>query len=610
MGRGRSWSSSIVPAIAALVVVLAMGEWPSPVQSLHDQVNSYTGERFEEMVNVTASVSKAWRTGFHFQPRKNWMNDPNGPMYHNGYYHLFYQYDPFAALWGNITWGHAVSKDLIHWKYVDDAAIRGGPGWYDLLGAWSGSATKLLDGTPAMMYTGWSNVSSVFQIQTQNLVMPVNASDPLLKYWKKSDANPVIVAEPSMNASFFRDPTEAWRGKDGDWRILVGGQLPGSTFAPGTAYVYKSKDFVKWEYVHVLHSVFGTGMWECPDFYPVALSGKTGLEASAMSGGENGLLKHVMKVSSNNEKHDYYTLGTYDADNDTFTADDPSLDVAIGLRYDYGKFYASKTFFDYKQSRRILWGWINESTSDQNAVVAGWSGLQSIPRHIFMDSKTEQNLLQVPVEEVNGLHRNKVTKKDFDLPAGSVVPISGVSGPQLDIQVKFYKPEVGKAGLAFNGNDSASLSAQNMCSNGGGAAHRGIYGPFGVLVLADKDMQEQTAVYFYLSSQSTSTGSKWAALLCSDQSRSSLQIGVDETTYGSYVPVLESDKYLSLRILVDHSIVEAFGQGGRITITARVYPTVAIYDAAKAFLFNNGTSDVKVHSCNAWTMANIDIVQF
>lgn len=73
MGRVRSWSLSFVLAIALFVLAI-MGGFPAPVQSLHGQVNSYTGDRLEEMVNVTATVSKAWRTGFHFQPRKNWMN--------------------------------------------------------------------------------------------------------------------------------------------------------------------------------------------------------------------------------------------------------------------------------------------------------------------------------------------------------------------------------------------------------------------------------------------------------------------------------------------------------------------------------------------------------
>ncbi len=106
-----------------------------------------------------------------------------GPLYYKGYYHLFYQYDPYAAVWGNIVWGHAVSTDMIHWRYLEEALV--GSEWYDIYGCWSGSATLLDDGTPVILYTGWSNASAVIQSQTQNMAFPANASDPLLLKWVK-----------------------------------------------------------------------------------------------------------------------------------------------------------------------------------------------------------------------------------------------------------------------------------------------------------------------------------------------------------------------------------------------------------------------------------------
>ena len=100
-------------------------------------------------------------------------------MHYQGYYHLFYQYNPEGPVWGNIVWGHAVSTDLVHWQYLEPALQ--GDQWYDIRGIWSGSATFLPNGSPVVMYTGWSNAS----VQIQSMALPANKSDPLLREWLK-----------------------------------------------------------------------------------------------------------------------------------------------------------------------------------------------------------------------------------------------------------------------------------------------------------------------------------------------------------------------------------------------------------------------------------------
>ena len=140
------------------------------------------------------------------------------------------------------------------------------------------------------------------------------------------------------------------------------------------AHLYRSKDFKNWiKAKHPLHSVPHTGMWECPDFYPVLLSGsKTGLDTSAM--GQN--IKHVFKVSLDLTRYEYYTIGTYLPEKDRYVPDNTSIDGWAGLRYDYGNFYASKTFYDPLKMRRILWGWANESDTRDDDVAKGWAGIQ------------------------------------------------------------------------------------------------------------------------------------------------------------------------------------------------------------------------------------------
>ena len=108
------------------------------------------------------------------------------------------------------------------------------------------------------------------------------------------------------------------------------------------------------------------------DFFPVSLKGLNGLDTSVT--GES--VKHVLKVSLDLTRYEYYTVGTYLTDKDRYVPDNTSVDGWAGLRYDYGNFYASKTFFDPSKNRRILWGWANESDSIAHDVAKGWAGIQ------------------------------------------------------------------------------------------------------------------------------------------------------------------------------------------------------------------------------------------
>lgn len=287
-------------------------------------------------------------------------------MVYKGIYHLFYQYNPKGADWGNIVWAHSTSTDLINWTPHPVAIYPSQQA--DVNGCWSGSATILPHNKPVILYTGIDPNSK----QVQNLARPKNLSDPFLIEWVKSPYNPLMSATPAnkINGTAFRDPTTAWLGLDGRWRIIIGSKRKHR----GLAYLYRSKDFVHWTKAqHPLHSENGTGMWECADFYPV--STYTGLDTSVIGKG----IKHVLKYSMDDSKHDFYMVGRYNSDKDNYTPNKgSSVSVVTGLRYDYGKFYASKTFYDSLKKRRILWGWVNESLPRQEYVNQGWSGLQVI----------------------------------------------------------------------------------------------------------------------------------------------------------------------------------------------------------------------------------------
>ena len=284
-------------------------------------------------------------------------------MYFNGVYHLFYQYNPNGSVWGNIVWAHSVSTDLVNWIALDPAIRPSKP--FDINGCWSGSATVLPGNRPVIVYTGIDPQ----QRQLQNVAYPKDLSDPYLREWVKPDYNPVIAPGDGINASAFRDPTTAWRGPGTHWKLVVGSKWN----RRGKAILYRSRDFVHWvKAKHPLHTVKDTGMWECPDFYPVAVTGRRGLDTSAYGDG----VKHVLKVSLDLRKYEYYTLGKYYHYQDKYVPDNTSADDHTGLRYDYGNFYASKTFFDPKKQRRILWGWAKESDAEDVDVAKGWAGIQ------------------------------------------------------------------------------------------------------------------------------------------------------------------------------------------------------------------------------------------
>ncbi|KAF8101594.1 hypothetical protein N665_0203s0006 [Sinapis alba] len=242
------------------------------------------------------SVNHLHRSAFHFQPPKHWIN---GPLYYKGFYHLFYQYNTKGAVWGNIVWAHSVSKDLVNWEALEHAIYPSK--WFDIKGTWSGSITLVPGKGPVILYTGINQNET----QIQNYAIPEDPSDKYLRRWIKPDDNPVAMPDYTMNGSDFRDPTTAWLSKDGHWRTLVGSRRKHR----GIAYIYRSRDFRHWvKAKHPVHSKDSTGMWECPDFFPVStIDFENGLDLDYA--GPNA--KHVLKVSLDMTRYEYYTLGKY-----------------------------------------------------------------------------------------------------------------------------------------------------------------------------------------------------------------------------------------------------------------------------------------------------------
>uniref|UniRef100_A0ACD5ZAC5 Uncharacterized protein n=1 Tax=Avena sativa TaxID=4498 RepID=A0ACD5ZAC5_AVESA len=338
-------------------------------------------------------------------------------------------------------------------------------------------------------------------------------------------------------------------------------------------------------------------MVECPDLFPVADPGdQNGLDYAP----SNGAAWHVLKLSVMATLQDYYVVGRYDDSADTFApAAGSDNDSRTWRRLDYGHVYASKSFFDARKNRRVLWGWANESDAEADYVARGWSGVQTVPRKVWLDRDGKQ-LLQWPIEEIETLRKKRVELLGAKVNSGGVNKVIGIAGSQADVEVVFEIPALeGAENLEPNG----LLDPQKLCGEKG-ASVRGGVGPFGLLVLASGDLHEHTSVFFRVFKHD----GKYKVLMCADLTRSTTRADVYKPSYGGFVDMdIQETRSISLRTLIDHSVVESFGGGGQTCITARVYPEHAKISNNHMYMFNNGTGMVKVSKLEAWELATATV---
>ncbi len=301
------------------------------------------------------------RPEYHLLPPHNWMNDPNGPIWWKGKYHLFYQLNPHAAVWGDMHWGHAVSADMVHWRH-QPIALAPTPGGPDSEVCFSGSAV-VMDVVPTIIFTGVQNAPPD-QVtlhdgndKLRETQLLATAEDDELLHWKKLP-EPVVATPPAgVVVTGFRDPCP-WRESD-DWYLGIGS---GERGKGGCVLLYRSRDLRHWEYLHKLAEGKPNGkqaanpcdsgeMWECPDFFE--LDGK-----------------HCLLYST--EGKVIWSTGDYDPHDHRYT---PQREGAL----DHGAYYAPKSF-RAPDGRRILWGWIQETRPEAEFAAAGWAGAMALPR--------------------------------------------------------------------------------------------------------------------------------------------------------------------------------------------------------------------------------------
>lgn len=322
------------------------------------------------------------RQRYHFMAPTGWINDPNGLIFFRGQYHFFYQFNPYAAKWGAMHWGHAVSDDLVNWEYLP-IALAPSESYDDHKegGCFSGSAIEH-DGKLYLIYTGVADHGEGF-VQTQCLAV---SKDGVL--FEKFEGNPVVTAPEGYDPSSFRDP-KIWKYKE-DFYFLCGAKKDHLA----QALLFRSRDIIHWEFVNVLYESRGDlgYMWECPDIFPL--------------GDRYVLMFSPMGVY---ERTTIYLVGDLDYRTGRFH---PVTTGEIDWGFDY---YAPQSLQDEKGRRIIVawangWDWMPWFKDWGPTFQEHWCGSFTLPREVRLCA---DNTLQfIPVEEFQHLrHDEKRTAK-------------------------------------------------------------------------------------------------------------------------------------------------------------------------------------------------------
>jgi beta-fructofuranosidase len=372
------------------------------------------------MESLRAAIPKAeqdpHRPAYHFHPPALWMNDPNGPIYYKGYYHLFYQHNPFDDQWGQIHWGHARSKDLVHWEHLPIAlwpsAEKGEKHCY------SGCARINSKGQPLIYYTKVSTENNT-SLKEPNEQWAAIGDDDLI-IWEKHPMNPIL------DLNTHGGPT--W---DGDWRdpfifeeqgrtfMILGATFHNETIIP----IYEAKDayLVSWTYRGILYRLprKKQAFFEVPAFFKL---------------GENWVL-----ISCPYGLAEYF-VGTFDLDSYTFTTE------TRGLLNGGDNFYATNVLFDDKD-RCILFAWVRGFKKGQ-----GWNGCLALPRIFSIDAKG--NPSQKPVPELKLLRDTHFKFEPLELKNTTHV-VENMKGDTLEILASFEPGDAKAFGLKGRYADNA-----------------------------------------------------------------------------------------------------------------------------------------------------------
>ena len=446
---------------------------------------------------------------YHFTPPKNFINDPNGLVYLDGEYHLFYQHNPEGDRWGHMSWGHAVSRDLVRWEHLPLALPEA-----DGIMIFSGSAVIDERNTSGLgrpeappmvaVYTGDGRGK-----QTQNLATSVDNG----RSWTKFAGNPVL----DIGSNSFRDPKVFRHEPSGQW-------IMATVLADDRKVrLWGSSDLKTWNHL----SDFGPagsveGVWECPELFKAPIEGepensrwvlKVDVNAGAPFGGSGG----------------QYFVGNFDGT--TFRADDRKPD-SPPLWVDYGKdFYASQCWNNTPDDGRPIWiAWMNNWQYANDIPTSPWRGAMTVPRTVALRKTADGfRIAQSPVSGVAAIRENHREVAGRPIPEGETpLAAQGIEGDAVEILAEWEPGDAVTFGLKVRQGEG-----------------------------------EETRIGF----------DRRAGMVFLDRTRSGNVGFSPQFPGRHVAPVRIGDGPVRLHVLVDATSVEVFAEGGQVVLTDQIFPS-------------------------------------
>lgn len=479
-------------------------------------------------MNPTADLDCRYRPTWHYAAERNWLNDPNGLVYSNGVYHLFYQHNPHGDVWGNMSWGHATSADLLHWDEQPVAipcdgqeAVFSGSAVVDTLNT-SGFGVGGVPPLVAIYTSAYAPGSLLAGRQAQSLAYSTDDGAT----WTKYAGNPVL----DRGSSDFRDPKVFWYDGDaGSYWVMAAVEA-----LTHEVVLYKSADLKTWEYLSTFGPANATdGVWECPDLFELPVDGDAGntrwvlvvnLSPGGVAGGSGG----------------QYFIGTFDGVAFRSETTVTEGEQAGGSRMaDYGwldwgrDYYAAVSFSNAPDGRRLMIGWMNNWQYAASTPSEGWRSAMSLVREVRLESRDGRPVLvQEAVDPFAASGTGLFTLGRQELESGITLLPAEASGDVLRIDAELEPGAAGRVGLVLR------------AGSGGAGLER--------TVLAYDSATGE------LSLDRTASGN----------------VGFHEdfpSVERVAVPLIEGR--LRLRVFLDRCSVEVFAQDGLATITDQVFPS-------------------------------------